>query len=128
MDVKLVESHPFVAGNHDRVAITRGPLVYCVEQADHGTVDVWNLILPALPVWETEWRDDLLGGIVTLQTQAYERVLTDWSGQLYRTYRGRNALYRPAQLTAIPYYAWANREAGPMQVWLPIVDHALPVG
>ncbi|GHO91839.1 hypothetical protein KSF_018870 [Reticulibacter mediterranei] len=127
MDVKLVESHPFVAGNHDCVAIMRGPLVYCVEQADHGNIDVWNLVLPVQPVWEIERRDDLLGGVVTLQAQAYERVLTDWGGQLYRTYRGQSTHYRSARLTAIPYYAWANRETGPMQVWLPVVDHALLV-
>lgn len=126
MDVQLVESHPFVSGNHDRVAITRGPLVYCVEQADHEAIDVWTLALPARPIWEVEWRDDLPGGVVTLQTQAYARTLTDWSGQLYRRYQGQHAQYTPTRLTAIPYYAWANREAGPMQVWLPIFEHQLP--
>jgi DUF1680 family protein len=124
MEVQLVESHPFVQNNHDRVAIVRGPLVYCVEQADHGDVDVWNLVLSTDggANWEWQKEDNLLGGVVTIHTSAYARSLEGWQHQLYKPYDSVKPVYKPVQLKAIPYYAWANREAGPMQVWLPIED------
>ena len=66
-------------------------------------------------------RLDLLGGVVALRCPA-EVVPPDagWRGQLYRSVRpgASRAPAQPVEITAIPYYAWANRAAGPMQVWL----------
>lgn len=124
LEIRLLESHPHVTSNHGRVAIARGPLVYCLEQVDHGSVDVWDIVLSGQTHWEAQAQKQLLGGIVTLHTQAYEQVSEGWQGQLYRPHnQTRQSSCRPVQLTAIPYYAWANREAGPMQVWLPLDEH-----
>ncbi|HLG77512.1 MAG TPA: beta-L-arabinofuranosidase domain-containing protein [Ktedonobacteraceae bacterium] len=123
LKVRLLESHPHVTSNNGRVAIVRGPLVYCVEQTDHGSVDVWDIVLPDRPQWEIRRQEQLLGGIVTLHTQAYQQVEKEWSGQLYRSCsQDMHDDYQPIQITAVPYFAWANREAGPMQVWLPLVQ------
>ncbi len=121
MPMRLLESHPHVTNNRNRVALMRGPLVYCLEQADHPDVDVWDIVLPRELSWEIVPKADMLGGIVVAQTEALAAVNDIWDEQLYRTYGDNEArpAYKPVRITAIPYYAWANREVGPMQVWLP---------
>ncbi len=122
MTIEKVESHPHVLANRNRVALRRGPLVYCIEQADNPDADVWDMALPADVELSAEFDPDLLGGIVTLKGQALARDAEEWEGALYAPYRQESrAGYRPVALTAIPYYAWANREPGPMQVWIPVV-------
>ena len=117
MLVERIESHPHVLGNLGRVALRRGPLVFCIEQADHAGADVWDIALPADAELTPEFMPDLLGGVTILRCQAVAQDL-EADTPLYRTARpGR--LSKPVTLTAIPYYAWANREAGPMQVWIP---------
>jgi len=114
------ESHPYVLENAGSVALSRGPLVYCFEGVDHPGVDLRDVrVSPAAEIAAVE-SPDLLDGVVTLSMPA--EVTPEDAGW-------DNALYRPATdaaksntaattLTGIPYYAWANREAGPMQVWL----------
>ncbi len=119
--VRLLSSHPYVINNRDRVALVRGPLVYCVEAADHPGVDPWDLVLSTDAAWRVAREPDLLGGIMVLRTEdARARVDDGWEGQLYRSFDTPSAATTRVPLTAIPYYVWANRDAGPMQVWLPI--------
>lgn len=116
MPVRRIFCHPYVADNLHRVALQRGPILYAVEAVDVSG-DVRNLVLSPTADIQPTVRPDLLGGVVTLSGSA---IITDDSAD--------HALYgysRPAALgtteinfTAIPYYAWANREAGPMLVWL----------
>lgn len=124
MPVRLIASNPRVTNDYHRVAVMRGPLVYCVEQVDHPGVDIWNLILPALTDWEVIRKPDVLGGVVVVRTEALAANGSTWSGKLYQPYDVSQVEYKPVQLTAIPYYAWANREPGAMQVWLPIEKFA----
>jgi uncharacterized protein len=120
MPVRRVEAHPWATANHGRVALMRGPLVYCVEQADHEGVDVRDLLLPMDAPFTATHEDQLLGGVTVLRAPALSRDRAAWTGRLYRPAgAGPEALRRPARLAAIPYYAWANRAPGPMQVWLP---------
>ena len=108
-----------------RVALLRGPLLYCVEQADHPDIDPRDIVLPAGAGWSIEHRADLLGGVTVLRGPATVREpVAEWSEPLYREFTGGSNLApgRPVQLTAIPYYAWANRDAGRMQVWLRAED------
>ncbi len=122
--VRLLSSHPYVINNRDRVALVRGPLVYCVEAADHPGVDPWDLVLSTDAAWRVEREPDLLGGIMVLRTEdARARVDDGWEGQLYRSFDTPSAATTRVPLTAIPYYVWANRDAGPMQVWLPIATN-----
>ena len=123
LPVRLLSAHPRVASTHGRVAVSRGPLVYCVEQADHDQVDVADLGLSGEEYWTAVFDDDLVGGAVRLTTtgRAVESVeLVD--GPLYRTYDPAASVpSRETELTAIPYYAWANRTPGAMRVFLPLL-------
>ena len=120
LPVRALSSHPYVTNNRDRVAVLRGPLVYCIEAADHPGVDPWDIILPARVAWRVAREPDLLGGVTVLRTEALARIDDGWDGRLYRPFDAHPPATARVPLTAIPYYAWANREAGPMQVWLPI--------
>lgn len=119
LSIRVLTSHPHVLANYGRVAVMRGPLVYCVEDADHAGIDVWDVALPRGAQWEAQWRPALLGGIVTLQTGAVAATPAGADGPLYRVDGAGRTPHRPMGLTAIPYYAWANRTPGTMQVWLP---------
>jgi DUF1680 family protein len=99
MTVRRVRAHPRVEDDRGKVAYERGPLVFCAEQADNPG-GVLNLrVDPQHPV-TTHYEKDLLGGVMTLKTEAV-----------------RNS--EPVSMTLIPYYAWANRGAGQMAVWFP---------
>jgi hypothetical protein len=121
MPVRRVECHPNVANNAGRVALVRGPLLYCVERADNPGIDPRHLQLPEDATFSTECRGGQLGGVVVLRGPAYTVAPgSRWQQHLYRT-SGSPGVVPEGQLTevtAIPYYAWANREPGPMQVWL----------
>jgi DUF1680 family protein len=122
MPVRYEESHPYVAENAGRVAIMRGPLLYCVEQVDNPGLDLRDIVLPDdAASFSVQSRPDLLGGVAVLETLA-EIVLPDeeWRKRLYCRVRPRadEPQDTTAKVTAIPYYAWANRDPGPMRVWL----------
>jgi uncharacterized protein len=108
MPVRRVLAHENVVDDRGRVAIERGPVVYCIEGADHGG-RVLNRVLSDDAELSPEHRADLLGGVTVLQGTAQEA---------YRT-EGGEVQTRPAALTMIPYYAWCHRGANEMAVWLP---------
>jgi hypothetical protein len=120
MDVRHIECNPVVAENSRRTALMRGPLLYCLEAVDHGGADVRNVALDADAAFTAEHRSDLLGGVTVLKAVGTLMQLTTvWGDQLYRP-RGEGAgvAHQTMVVTAIPYYAWANRAPGPMQMWL----------
>lgn len=114
MPVERLYAHPEVSEDAGRVALKRGPVVYCVEQADMGFAPQ-RLSLPSEATISHSFDADLLGGAVRLSAPASKTSDTGWDGKLYR--RGR-PLKEAATLTAIPYHLWANRQAGGMLVWL----------
>ena len=118
MRPELLTSHPWVESNTGKVAIRRGPIVYCLEQADNPAADVWDIeVNPDAPL-RAEFRSDLLGGVVVVEGEAMARDTGVWKGKLYQPLKAASASRRPAKFVAIPYYAWANREPGPMAVWV----------
>jgi DUF1680 family protein len=118
MPVERIFSHPHVVGNWGRVALKRGPLVYCVEQTDNPEMDVWNAILHEYMEITPKSMPELLEGITLLSGRGI--TVDTQHSPLYAAHpTGTTAVTRPVTITAIPYYAWANRDAGPMQVWLP---------
>jgi len=109
MTIKRVVSRPELTQDIDRVALQRGPLVYCVEGADNEG-QAWNLILPDDTSFETAFQKDLLGGVQTIAFNAPTlQIGSD----------GKSVSTTTKKITAIPYYAWANRGQNGMQVWLP---------
>jgi DUF1680 family protein len=121
MAVRRIESHPYVMENRGRVALMRGPLLYCVEQADNPGIDPRDIVLvegePAVV-----YRPELLGGVVALELAVEVVPPAGWEDRLYRPAgdkeTGRQADRERVTITAIPYYAWANREAGRMELFL----------
>lgn len=106
-----VYAHPEVKADIGRVAIKRGPLVYCLEGQDQSAA-LHRLRLPASAALTATFRADLLGGIATVTATGHA---TETPPTLYLT---APAPERPSPLTAVPYYIWANRGPNPMQVWV----------
>jgi hypothetical protein len=122
MPVRRIEAHPYVTEDTRRVALMRGPLLFCVEQADNPGVELRDVVLRDGTEFTERFRSDLLDGVVTLTAPA-SLVSPDssWSDRLYRPAEAASdaAQTSSVEITAIPYYAWANREPGRMRVWLP---------
>ncbi len=121
MPVRIVESHPYVDENIGKAAIMRGPILYCLEECDHPQTDLRDLLLPAAPDLSVQFRPDLLDSVVEIRGRVKLSLPgKEWEGYLYRTVHPdrRESGGALVELTAIPYYAWANREAGQMIVWL----------
>ncbi len=108
MPVRRVISHEEVLDNAGMVALERGPLVYCVEGFDNDG-NVMNLSIPDDAVFTPAYTPGLLGGIVTI------------SGTVKAMGRGADqtsVVSNDIEMTAVPYYVWANRGPGDMTVWL----------
>ncbi len=98
MPIRRLEAHASVAADRGKVALQRGPLVYCAEGIDHGGRAL-DLVLPDAATLHAVKRPDLLGGVTLLTGTALR------AGQ-------------PVPFTAIPYAVWGNRGPGEMTVWL----------
>lgn len=103
MPVRRVLCHENVEANRGRVALERGPLVYCAESADQSPR---GLALSDATEFTTEYRSGLLNGVVVIQGEAF----------------GAETPQQPEPFQAIPYFAWANRGEGEMAVWLPRLE------
>lgn len=114
MPVERLFANPQVIMDVGRVALQRGPLVYCIEEADNPGGTVQRLKLPRDAEIEVK-RSALFDGIVTLSSRATAIEAAEWN-TLYRTTPPKE---QPATLTALPYYLWANRGQGSMLVWIP---------
>jgi DUF1680 family protein len=108
MPVQQVKANASVAADQGRVALMRGPIVYCFEAADNGA-SVQNFAIPAGAQFTTAYCSNLLGG-VTILAGAATALLQDKNDPVMRV---------PLNITAIPYYANANRGTCAMQVWMP---------
>jgi DUF1680 family protein len=114
MPVERVEANPRVRMDCGKVALQRGPVVYCLEEADNGP-ELADLILPRKARFRAEFRPDLLGGTMVLRGKARRRAAAGWDGALYRADRSGT---QAVEIVAVPYCLWANRAPGEMMVWL----------
>ena len=117
----LVEANPRVDSVRGSLAIQRGPLVYCLEAADHPGLNLMDIQLDEGTPLQAAWREEVLrGGVMAVRAGGYVTESDEWRNRLYRRMSGSGRLSRRlVTLTAIPYYAWANRGANVMRVWLP---------
>jgi DUF1680 family protein len=108
MPVERVYADPRVKADVGRVALQRGPVVYCLEGVDNGG-QVRNLALPPDAKLSSVFRKDLLGGVTVV------------TGEALAVTRGpdKKLVTKPVKFQAVPYSVWDNREPGPMVVWLP---------
>ncbi|PQV64204.1 hypothetical protein B1R32_10648 [Abditibacterium utsteinense] len=119
-ETRFAISHPYALENSGRVAVLRGPLLFCAEAVDNQGFDLRDLKLGSAQEFDAISCPDLLGGVLTLQTRGTARVVPlGWEDRLYQNAEeAAPTQNRPVEVKLVPYYAWANREAGQMQVWL----------
>ena len=115
MPVELIEAHPAVRQDGGRVALQRGPVVYCIEEVDNGG-NLNDIVLRPDPVFTiTRPHSGLLAGVPRIHAKAWRREPGDWKGKLYGCQGSRHV---PCDITAIPYFMWGNRSPGEMLVWI----------
>ena len=106
---RIVKANPKVEADHGRVAVERGPIVYCAEWPDN-RFNVHSILLNQHPQFKVTDKPELLYDIRQITTDA-QALSYDKAGKL---------VTKDVELTLIPYYAWAHRGEGDMEVWLPI--------
>jgi DUF1680 family protein len=109
LPVRLIAAHPRVDAVRGQVALARGPVVYCVEQADHDVPLEQLRIDPDRPPTAQNGR---LEGVAN--------VAPAGGDVLYGEYARPSSATGETKLTAIPYFRWSNRGPGAMRVWIPI--------
>ncbi|MNI62626.1 Non-reducing end beta-L-arabinofuranosidase [compost metagenome] len=116
MTVRRVYANPLVRHAAGKVAIQRGPLVYCLEQADNGA-ELHNLSLPKASELREIQGVGVLKGKVLLQAEGL-RVLTAESDKPLYSFDNRQTTVEKQTLTFIPWFSWANRGEGEMRIWV----------
>jgi DUF1680 family protein len=109
MAVQKITANEKVKDDRGKVALQRGPLVYCAEWADNGG-KASNILIPERSTFTAEYQPQLLNGVTVLKTSV-PAVVVDEKEQTV------NTITKSA--TLIPYYAWAHRGNGEMMVWFP---------
>ncbi len=124
MAPQVIEANSRVVDDYGRVAVQRGPLIYCLEQLDQPQgVPLYDVALDlrrnASSQFQEQFESNLLGGIVVLKHPGAAKENSAAGTKLYYSYAPAPAQTRELELQFIPYYAWANRAPTPMQVWTP---------
>jgi len=109
MDVRKVVANEHVKDDIGKVALQRGPIIYCAEWADNNG-KVSNILMPSNSTFKTEFRPELLNGVTVIKSEV-PVINIDPQGENLSTVK--------RTFTAIPYYSWANRGKGEMTVWFP---------
>jgi hypothetical protein len=121
MSTEVIASNPRVSEDTGRVAVRRGPLVYCMEELDQSGVALSDVSIRVGEQPGKEFQDeyaaDLLDGVVVLRHNGAAYEATSGEELLYAPVSSAPPKTRSAKLTLIPYYAWANRQPTAMQVW-----------
>lgn len=100
MPVRRVVAHEKIEANKRKVALMRGPVVYCLEGTDNKEIDVLQLILPRSSPLVVEHDAKLLSGVTIIRVQCQDGNANSF------------------QISAIPYHGWSNRGKRPMTVWI----------
>jgi len=115
MPVERVYSHPNIRENAGKVALQRGPLVYCLEEEDNGS-NLQDIVLTEKTAFEAEFHPELLNGVTVLTGRGLRTAAPNQTAApAYTTETYPNV---ETTIRAIPYYAWCNRTPGEMIVWL----------
>jgi hypothetical protein len=122
MQTQMIHANPAVADDRGRVALQRGPIVFCMEQLDQAKNASEPDAFPRFVAQLTEmtssrYEPDLLGGVVVLEHPG--TLLPAAKASLYQATLPEHGSGKETKLRMIPYYAWSNRELSAMQVWIP---------
>lgn len=108
MEVRRVVANENIKDDIGKIALQRGPLMYCAEWVDNNG-KTSNIIIPANATFTSEFKADLLNGVTVLKSEVPAVVINN----------NENIATVKQSFTAIPYYSWANRGKGEMMVWFP---------
>ncbi|MDQ0091962.1 DUF1680 family protein [Paenibacillus anaericanus] len=122
MPVLRMKAHPLVRQTFGKVALQRGPFVYCLEEADNGA-ELYQLKLPLNSSFEVRRDDRIHEGLNVIHVTGERWMAAEnWQEHLYRS--DAHWIKESTELKFIPYFTWANRGLGEMSVW---VEEALPI-
>lgn len=117
MEVRMIKANPKVTADKGKYALQRGPIIYCLEWPDN-SVRVQSIIIDTTLGFKSDYQKDLLNGVTLIKGTAHQAVANE----------EKTGIGSQVEFTAIPYYAWANRGAGDMVVWMAInPENAKPV-
>jgi DUF1680 family protein len=114
MEVRRVVANEKIKDDNGKIALQRGPIIYCAEWVDNNG-KASNIIIPGNAVMTTEYKTDLLNGVMVIKSEVPAVLINKETN---------NVSTEKKTMTAIPYYAWAHRGKGEMMIWFPtkIVD------
>ena len=119
IDIPMKPQHVFansaVKADAGRFAIQNGPIVYCLEGADNADSAVQNIVIDTAAEMKVSYAANTLNGI---------NIITTTGSATKRQLNTDDLLSTTQSITAIPYYAWNNRGAGEMEVWIPYTQNA----
>lgn len=113
MVIDRIQANPQIRHNVGKVALKRGPIVYCLEEIDNSE-NLHNTFLPSNAQLKATFDSELLNGVVKISGEAEKIVESNWS----TLYRPAENNMTPTEIKAVPYYAWCNRTPGEMLVWV----------
>lgn len=117
MDPKKIISHPAVQENVGKIALQRGPIVYCLEEIDNGK-NLAGIILDKSDELKVEYFADDFKGIPIITTTAKRLTEEKWNDQLYLPANKLNDYLETFKIKAVPYFLWNNRGSGEMVTWI----------
>lgn len=127
LEAALIAAHPEIRANAGKAAVERGPLVYCLEEADNGKL-LSSLSIDPMTEFDVRYMGNMLGGAVVLEAHGYADDRSDWrETDPYRPLAKQSTI-SPVKLTAVPYYLWGNRQPGEMSVWIRVAREATGQG
>ncbi len=118
MPAHFVYANPKVRENAGKAAVVKGPLVYCLEEVDNGE-NLSNIFVDNTKPLIEEYRDDILGGVLTIKAQGKRMNEEEWETDAL--YSKEEVSIEDIELTLVPYSNWGNRETGEMAVWIKIL-------
>jgi len=121
MNPRIIKPDIRIDAIRDSLALECGPFVYCIEEADQPGIDIDDVrispdVKPALM-----WRSDFAGGIYSVKLPGKLLIYDKGNTNLYTPLNDSKPMMQEVDLTAIPYYTWANRSPGKMRVWIPTI-------
>ena len=115
MEARFVRANPEVRADEGRVAIMRGPLVYCLEETDNGR-NLSSIYIDTKAGLTEAYEDELLGGVVTVSAKGKRISNTGWNED--ELYKEQEIHLEDVTLKVVHYCNWGNRKTGEMAVWI----------
>jgi DUF1680 family protein len=117
MEVQKLRANPKVLEDRGKIALRRGPLIFCLEQPDLES-PIGQVDIPVDAHFKPQFEPGLLGGVIVLRGRGIMRPVTDWDRQLYRPIEELSHPSEQIPITAVPYCVWGNRGLAKMAVWV----------